>query len=588
MRKLLILPLLLLPCLARAMWDTQTISLKTGYNAVVLRVTPADTRCSEVFKGCDITNVTWWNRDRRDDGSGIVPTADTLIWSPTDEAGSTFFRVLGGHTYIIRSKKAQTLTIVGVPARARTMLWLNEVNLVGLNLPDDPQGGEVGFYDYYTGMLSCLKGESIAVVNASSADPVLWNASSYIRSPNEAVWLKPYGAGTLEYMGPLWVDVDTADNAIRFLSNTETRRITVKNVSEIERRVNISLRPSATPPYGQGTLLGDAKLMREEIDWTAGYPRRVFKENNMNIVTNLAAGESFEIAIRPDLDKMPAAEDGAYMSVLEINDVGTVIQGNTMANGVCRHRIGISCDANLASRKNPTGLWVGTAVIYGVNRVAQISDAVNTWDPETIEPANQTFEFRLIVHVDEGGTARLLKEVYVATESDPDAEPTLLISRYEAINWRNSHPNGRIRRISSANFPNFGNPIEFTGTGFAHGGTISAFVPQAYDDKVNPYIHAYHPQHDNVVFENKHMIKYSAEDGSDGTGDFESWAVNRTVSLEFANADPVGGGNYDWNRTVTGGTYRENIESLVKTTIHAVGTFRLSKILDTHILTGLE
>ena len=104
------------------MCDTQSISLKTGYNAVVLRVTPADTRCSEVFKACkdDIVNVTWWNRDRRDDGSGIVPTADTLIWSPTDEAGSTFFRVLGGHTYIIRSKKAQTLNIVGVPARART------------------------------------------------------------------------------------------------------------------------------------------------------------------------------------------------------------------------------------------------------------------------------------------------------------------------------------------------------------------------------------------------------------------------------------------------------------------------------------
>ena len=587
MRKQLILMLFLLPCLVHAMWDTQTISLKTGYNAVVLRVTPADTRCSEVFKGCDITNVTWWNRDRRDDGSGIVPSADTLIWSPTDEAGSTFFRVLGGHTYIIRSKKAQTLTIVGVPARARTTLWLNEVNLVGLNLPDDPQGGEVGFYDYYAGILSCLKGESIAVVNASSADPVLWNVSNPIRSSNEAVWLKPFGAGTVEYMGPLWVDVDTAENAIRFLSNTETRRITVKNVSGIARRLNISLRPSATPPYGQGALLGQAAFMREEIDWSVGYPKRVFKESDLNIVTNLAAGESFELAIRPDLDKMPAAEDGAYMAVLEISDVGTVIDGNPMANGVCRHRIGLSCDGRLAAQKNPAGLWVGTAVIYGVNRVAQISDALDTWDSEKIEPANQTFEFRLIVHVDAEGTARLLKEVYVATESDPDAEPTLLISRNEARNWRNSHPNGRIRRISSANFPNFGNPIAFTGAGFAHGGTISAFVPQAYDDKVNPYVHAYHPQHDNVQFNNKVISKYPPEAGLDGTGSFESWAVNRTVHLEFADADPVGGGNYDWNRTVTGGTYKEDITSLVKTTIHAEGTFRLSKVLDTHILTGL-
>ncbi len=584
MRKLLILPLLLLPCLALAMWDTQTISLKSGYNAVVLRVTPADTRCSEVFKSCDITNVTWWNRDRRDDGSGIVPTADTLIWSPTDEAGSTFFRVLGGHTYIIRSKKAQTLTVVGVPARARTTLWLNEVNLVGLNLPADPKTGNVGFYDYFNGILSCLKTESIAVVNASTGDPVLWNVSSPIRSSDEAIWLKPYGSGTIEYMGPLWVGVDNAQNAISFASNTETRRITVKNVSTIERQVKISLKDSSTPPAGQGTLLGKAALMVEDIDWSVGYPRRVFKESDLDITTNLAAGASFEFGIRPDLDKMPAAEDGAYMAVIEISDAGTVIQGQTMTEGVCRHRIGVSCAANLASSKNPVGLWVGTAIIYGVNRVAQISDSANTWDPEKIEPANQTFEFRLIAHVDSTGTARLLKEVYVATESDPDTEPTLLVSRTAAINWRNSHPNGRIRRISSANFPNFGKPISFTGSGFAAGGTMSAFVPQAYDDKTNPYVHAYHPLHDNVDFPNKVMTKYPASEGSDGTGTFESWAVNRTVMLSFASTDPAGD-NYDWNRTVTGGTYKEDVTSLVKTMIHAEGTFRLSKILSTPTLT---
>lgn len=586
MRKKLLLPLVLLPCLAHAMWDTQTLDLKKGYNAVVLRVTPADTRCSEVFKGCDLVNVTWWNRDRRNDGSGIAPTVDMLIWNPENEAGSTFSRVIGGHTYIINSAKKQTLTVVGVPARARTTLWLNESNLVGLNLPSDPEGGEVGFYDYFNGILPCLRTESIAVVNATSADPVLWNASAYIRSSDEAIWLKPYGAGTVDYMGPLWVEVDTVENAVKFVSGTETRRIKVKNVSDIERRVNIALKPSATPPYGQGTLLGPAKFMREEIDWSVGYPRRVYAASDLAITTNLAAGASFELAIRPDLDKMPAAADGAYMAILEIDDVGTVIQGRTMANGVCRHRIGLSCDGQLAARKDPAGLWVGSAILYGVNRVEQISDSQNTWDASKIEPANLTFEFRLIVHVDADGTARLLKEVYVATEADPDSEPTLLISRTEAINWRNGHPDGKIRRISSANFPNFGRPIAFTGAGFAHGGTLSADVRQAYDDKVNPYVHAYHPQHDNVHFDNKHMFKYESSDGSDGTGTFESWAVDRTVRLVFADADPTGG-NYDWNRTVTGGTYEEDVTSLVKTAIHVRGTFRLSKVLDTHVLTGL-
>ena len=588
MRKRLLglLLLLLAPCLVHAMWDVQTLTLKAGYNAVYLKVTPADTRCSVVFAGADLESVTWWNRDRRDDGSGIAPTADMLNWYPGNDAASTFFRVLGGHAYIIKAKRAQSLQIVGVPSRGRTTLYLNEPNLVGLNLPLEPTVGEVGFYDYYAGIRTAIEGDSIAVVNPSAADPTLWNASQFIRAPHEAIWLTPKGAGTLEYMGPLWIDVDTAENAIRFLDDTETRRIKIKNVSGQARKVNIALRASAQPPAGQGTLLGKAAFMIEEYDWTAGYPRRVYKASDLAITTNLAAGATFELAIRPDLDKMPAANDGAYMAVLAIDDVGTVIAGNAMTRGVCSYHIGLSCNARLAAEKNPAGLWVGTVSLVGVNRVEQISDSENTWDSNKIEPVSQPFEFRLLVHVDNSGKARLLKEAFIATGRAADSQATILTSRDAAKNWRNAHPSDKIRRISSANFPNFGAPIGFTGSGFAHGGTMTANVLQPYDDKVNPFVHAYHPQHDNVRFRNKVMIKHQAADEVDGTGSFESWAVNRKITLTFANADPTGG-NYDWNRTVTGGTYREDVTSLTKTPIHVEGAFRLNKVLDTHILTDL-
>lgn len=589
MRKRLLLPLVLLPCLAHAMWDTQVVNLQAGYNAVLLRVTPADTRCSEVFKGCDIQDVTWWNRDRRDDGSGIAPASETLIWYPDESGASMFSRVLGGHTYIIHAKTACALTVVGVPAKANTKVWFGEPNLTGLNLPDDTS--EVYYTDYFAGLVGHIDGSSYSTVNKANAAATLWPEGRAIPSTDQAIWFTPTGAGSADYMGPLWVDIDAADNAIVFRESTEVRRITVKNVTKADRVLTISLRDSATPPAGQGTKLGKAAFMREEIDWSVGFPRRAYVSSDLAITTNLAAGASFELAIRPDLDRMPAADAGAYMAVLEISDAGTTVGGVTPAGGTCRHRIGVSVYANLSAAKNPAGLWVGTAAISGVNRARQTAEANNAWDDNKIEPVKEPFLFRLLVHVDNNGVARLLKEVFVATEADVDSEPTLIVSRTEAIAWRGAHPNAKIRRISSANFPNFGDPKTFEGAGFAHGGTMTATVRQEYNDNTNPFVHAYHPQHDNVKFENKVMTEFTREEQiaaeMDGTGSYESWPVQRVITLTFAESDP-GGANYDWNRTVTGGTYYETVTALTHTPIKVEGAFRLNKVVDTHILTGLE
>lgn len=592
MRKRFMWILLLLPCVVHAMWDTQVLSLHSGCNAVVLRVTPADTRCSEVFRGCDeITEVTWWNRDRRDDGSGIAPTAEMLIWYPESSGSggaSTFHRVLGGHTYLIRAEKSCELTIVGVPAKANSTVWFGEPNLTGLNLPSYTK--QVYFSDYFAGLEGHLVGDSFAIVTATGA-ALGWQASKPIRASDEAIWFTPTGSGKADYMGPLYVSVDTAENAVKFTADTETRRITVKNVTTIARVVKFRLLESSKPPAGQGTKAGKAALMREEIDWTAGYPKRVFKPCDFNFSTNLAAGATFEVAFRPDLDQMPVAADSAYMAILEVSDEGTTLGGVTPVEGTCRHRIGISCDASLAAAKNPAGLWVGSVAVTGVNRAQLLTTANPEWDPTKIEPVNEPFSFRLVVHVDNSGVARLLKEVFVATEADEDSEPTLIVSRTGALAWRGAHPNAKIRRISSANFPNFGEPKTFEGSDFAHGGTMSVTVRQEHNDRTNPFVHAYHPQHDNVSFENKKMTEFDSEVRTkaeqEGTGTYESWPVARLISLVFAASDPARSGNYDWNRTVTGGTYRETVTSLTKTPIYVEGAFRLNKVCDTHVLTGL-
>ena len=68
---------------ARAQWMTQRINLVEGWNAIHLKVNPVDTSCATVFSPdaypTAITQVSWWNRDRLDDGTGSAIT-DFCNW----------------------------------------------------------------------------------------------------------------------------------------------------------------------------------------------------------------------------------------------------------------------------------------------------------------------------------------------------------------------------------------------------------------------------------------------------------------------------------------------------------------------------
>ena len=90
---------------AQAQWMTQDIPLVAGWNAVHLKVHPADADCAAVFSDEAITQVSWWNRDRLDDGTGSSIT-DFCNWYRSSAEPNTFGRVIGDHTYLVYSTAA--------------------------------------------------------------------------------------------------------------------------------------------------------------------------------------------------------------------------------------------------------------------------------------------------------------------------------------------------------------------------------------------------------------------------------------------------------------------------------------------------
>lgn len=394
-------------------------------------------------------------------------SADSYAWYRSSAEPNTFGAVLGDERYLVHAVAATNFVIFGTPALSRGRVFGSELNLLG---PNVPASGEVSANDYFRylpvsgGSLTCYR------VLADGTHQRLSNAYELSANPNEAIWVEADGEGARTYRGPLDVELDTGDKTLVWDASSAAREITVRNVTDVERKLKFAFEPSLAPPAGQGTKAGDIKLKIESLDWSAGYARRVYTPVSFPFVTNLAAGATFSFRVRPNLDAMPGA-DGDYLGILAVSDAGSTIDYETRAAGTC------------------------------------------------------------------------------------------------------------LRRVSSANFP-FMAPKAFENpTGFMKAGQkLRVVFTQQFDAKDNPFQHQFHPNHDNLAFNNGAPSK--KEDGGAGTGDYESWPVTREVTLEFLGADPTGP-NEEWNRTVCGGIYTETVTGLNMTPIITEGAFRLMKRLDT-------
>ena len=209
------------------------------------------------------------------------------------------------------------------------------------------------------------------------------------------------------------------------------------------------------------------------------------------------------------------------------------------------------------------GLWVGTAV---VNRVSRLDGTGVTRTPA---PLN----LRLILHVDTARQARLLKEVVLLWQEgtqNPDGTIAVpghqvlvaadsRIPEFSGVALRDGDPVGR--RISAVGFDFLGSSVNCLGR-LGTSGSVTCDLTLAADAPTNPFLHRYHPDHDNLD------AKYEKPAA-------EVNAVARHLELAFASpAVPPQG----WGATVIGGTYRERVCGLAKDCLNVEGSFSLDRI----------
>jgi hypothetical protein len=172
----------------------------------------------------------------------------------------------------------------------------------------------------------------------------------------------------------------------------------------------------------------------------------------------------------------------------------------------------------------------------------------------------------MIVHVDASGAARLLSQVFLGP----------LTSGLTGITTRESllHPDRKAEamRLVSSQMP-LDRVLSGSGS-LAVGSTLAYQVVLPFDDPTNPFVHQYHPDHDN---RDANLLPLTAG--------VESYNITRECSFEFTETPPDGSSVTGWGTSVYGGNYSEIIKGLNKSSqnLTTSGTFlfrRLSEIAD--------
>ena len=562
-------------------WTTQTIPLRPGWNAVFLEVQPEPDDSTAVFQGMPIESVWMWNRRFSSvqfiqDATTLVPEQPEWLHYYPPDSGKDFltnlFIIQGGRSYLIKLGGGQPVNwaVKGRPVVRPTDWTADSFNLVGLNVDSNSPPTFKNFF----APSAAHSGQSAYRLNASGLWETVSDPASETIQPGTAYWV--YCKGGSNYSGPLRLILEQG-GGIDFGRILTEQTLRIKNETLVAKQVTLTKQTSEAAPPGAALLAGDVLLTywKEDTSAWVDFPGALV----------LAVGPGEELGLRVGVKRkdMPGTAGALYQSLLGISDgqgyrsrLAVVAKGLTAGGSISGLRA-LEDGSSTVDRR--AGLWVGTATVDKVSFPADPSES----ERMIPKPTGSEFQFRLILHVDGSGQAKLLQKVILMWKegtlkpdpSDPGkqivAEPGRfvlvtredLISQFRGAALRDGQTVGR--RISSPAF-SFSEQVPMNGN--FDGTLVSSAIALDYDDPLNPFKHKYHPHHDNLDYDFKTKLPEGRE----------SYSIVRNIELAFTTDDPEGLRLSGWGDNQVGGVYRERIQGVHRKELRVEGTFRLNHV----------
>ncbi|MFZ9938576.1 MAG: hypothetical protein ACO3JG_16175, partial [Luteolibacter sp.] len=479
-----------------------------------------------------------------------IPSAGTPEWSVwTRDGSATSLSQLSGQSAYLVKCSGTTSNSYSVSLAQRVLppsaAWVrNGANLLGF--PSYKNGSTYPTMGSYFATFPAAIASNVKIYKYAGGDlgpgnPLqVFSPSMEKLDRNQAYWFESAVVGN--FYAPVEI---TPSNSYGLEFGRTGSKVTVRLRNRTASTVTLSITPmaSAAAPSGQTAITGSVPLTRINADGTS---------------TSLSVGSAITQVVGPQgmvdvtfgIDRAGMSGTSAYYaSLLRFTDSGNLFDVNLPVS---------------ATPASMAGLWVGDAQVSAVT--SKVADSPGATTP-------RPFPLRILLHVDSAGTARLLSQVFMGTLADA-GNPVGLCTRESGLK---QDAKADARRMSVVHLPL--DLVTSTGSGsVALGSTLERTVSIPYNDPTNPFVHTYHPDHDNLD---------ARPDGTaiplaDGV---ESYSITRQCSFEFSATPPEGATSIGWGSTVIGGTYTEEITGLHKETITISGVFTLRRASEIDTLT---
>ena len=520
---------------AHAQWVTQTNDLLAGWNAVFLHVDTSYTTLNSLVASdtnSAILEVWRWNAPSVaqyiDTPAEPSAAPEWTAWVRTT-AASALQRLTGDTAYLVRvgtNVSTYKWILKGRPVAPRHAWTISGLNLIGFptvvaNPPTfrafidqsaELQSSTPEIYRYVGGDFS-----TNAPKNPEKLDSPLFPFIPVKRG--QAFWMR---SGTVfnRYFGPFEV-VNNGDNGIDFGTGGSSSSFRLRNLSTNNLTITLRLTASESPPAGQSNIVDVPPLLIRGplnlTNLTYGYtnlPANVSR--TWTLTPRNQPGSEAEVVLGLNRSAITYLPDALLAGVLTFTDS----LGHTAVQW--------PVSATAASR---AGLWVGDAQVSQVahylksyardpNNTPVTSTNGNyivTGVDSSLGAVSKSYPLRLIVHNPDSGNAVLLQRVYYGF----DAATNIVVANGESalnpVYLKNA------RRITATHLPwSPTNTVWPLSGSFGQSTNLTNLVAVAYDDQAaNPFLHTYHPDHDNLNATFNAVLPQGSE----------SYRIERAISL---------------------------------------------------------
>jgi hypothetical protein len=537
---LLTLASLLLAATARAQWQSTTYTLKTGWNSIYLHGDATHATPDQLFAANpEVLEVWRWNPNPTQVGftsTPLLPSNGTPEWSKWVRGGpsASLIGLTGQSAYLVKCSSAVSVAIAQRPMPPSNTWVRSGANFLGF--PSSKATGNFPTFSNYFATFPAAIAANAKIFKYVGGELGPGNPLQ-IFSPNlervdrdQAYWFSSEVVGN--FYAP--VQISLSNNA-GFAFGRRGTVITARVMNRTAAVMTLRIAPVASnsPPDGQELITAGVPLTRRTLDDQAEWVETPIAAAYNEVI---APKSSVELSFGIKRSAMSGAADALYASLLRFSDLANTFDILLPAT---------------ARKDTLAGLWIGEAVVTAVES-KPLQNAV--------KPAGSAFPLRYLIHVADDGTARVLSQVFMGPMAA--APHDFGLCRSEA--GLKADTKAAARRIVATHLPLDQALVTTTGI-FTIGGDLSCTIATPFDDPTNPFVHQYHPDHDNKSGQTALVAGQ------------ESYNITREVSFTFTDTPPGGGSATGWGSSVIGGTYGEVVSGLHKQNISLTGTFALRR-----------